>query len=123
MVRQKSNLLRVLFFRLLIAMPLLLLVGMGGYLIFSNQTIILGEFVLSDADLPPIRLVEDASIDGLDIFATGNRLGDGRVYGLYATTVRDADFSFINDEGFIDFNNDLNLNNIQETIYVVFENI
>jgi len=121
---QKNRNSRVWILRLFIAMPLLFLAVVGGYFIFSNQTIILGEFVLSDADLPPIRSVEDVSINGIDIFPSNHQLQLGRGgYALHATSTRIENFSFVNDEGsFIDFDNGLNLNTTQETIEIIFEN-
>lgn len=116
-MNQKSRGGKVLLFRLLMATPLLLLIGIGVYIVFSRETINYGEFIFSD-DLPPIRVVE-ASNSGLNIFATGNQQ---ERYALHATTINTGDFSFFDNDGTIALNNNLNLNVAQETVYVIFEN-
>lgn len=117
----KSNKSKIMLFRLFISLPLLLLVGVGAYLIFSRETISLGEFVLSDTDLPPIRLVEETVREGLDISAIANHRGG--MHKLHATTTRIEDFSFFNEGELVDFENDLHLNDSQDTVYVIFANI
>ena len=113
-MNQNSNHSKIWFFRLFVITPLLALVGIGAYLIFSNEMITFGEFVFVD-DLPLIRIVEDDLSEGLTIIATGNQM-DG--YELYAMMEKNDDFSFVDAER--DFN--LNLQSQQDTIYIIFEN-
>jgi hypothetical protein len=117
MMNQKSRGGNVLLFRLLIVTPLLLVIGVGVYIVFSRETIVYGEFIFSD-DLPPIRVVEPSN-SGLNIFSTGNQR---EVYALHATTKKTEDFSFFDHDGTIALNNNLNLTVAEETVYVIFEN-
>jgi len=121
-MKKKSNQLKLILFRLFLILPIVV-IGIVGYrMFFLNETVILGEFILLDEDLAPIRLSEEGSADGFPIFARGNQLGSGW-YGLHITTAQDDAFSFINEGSLIDFNNALTLNEEQDSLYVIFENI
>ena len=116
---ENNKKLKLLLFRLIIIAPLVLLIGIGSYLIFSNETIVYGEFVFTEEDLFPIRLLDDISVEGLNVVAKGNQLD---VFSLHATTIENDDFSFVDDEGLIYFDRHLNLSAIDDTIYIIFEN-
>ncbi|MCL1989710.1 MAG: hypothetical protein FWG67_02355 [Defluviitaleaceae bacterium] len=122
-MNQNNNKSKLLLFRLFLAMPLFVLVGIGGYFMFSNETIRLNEFVLLGEDLPPIRLVENnASTEGLNMFPTHHPLGSGGGYGLHATTIETGYLHFFDDDGHLAFNNHLTLQSIEDSIYIVFSN-
>jgi len=117
-MNQKKSKSKILLFRLFAATPLLLLVGIGGYIIFSRETLSFGEFIFSDT-ASPIRTVENIEIDDLHIFEIENR-GTYELYALHLTTVREDNFSFMDDH-IVD--NSLELSSEQDTIYIIFENI
>lgn len=119
---------KVLLFRLLLMLPLLLLIIGIIYMVIPNETIIYGEFSFVE-NLPSIRKAEDSATDGLTIIPTGNRWAEGREIGrggylFHVTTekIDDHRFSFTDHWTWIEDNRQLSINDDEDRIYLIFEN-